>query len=202
MPGSMINLIFSTNNQHKIAEIQAAIGNKVHILTLKEAGITIDIEEPYDTLEENARIKTTTIYKMTGMNCFGEDTGLEVAALNGAPGVHSARYAGEGRNHADNIKKLLHELKSRSDRSARFRTVISLIWNGTEHQFEGQCNGRIIDEIRGEKGFGYDPVFIPSGSKLTFAEMSMEEKNRFSHRKKAADRLVLFLQQMVNPSGY
>ncbi len=197
----MIKLIFATNNEHKIEEMQAAIGNQVQILTLKAAGITIDIEEPYDTLEENARTKTATIHRMTGMNVFGEDSGLEVPALGGAPGVKSARYAGEGRSHADNIRKLLQELKGSDDRRACFRTVISLIWNDREYQFQGRCDGSIIHESRGEMGFGYDPVFIPSGSKLTFAEMTMEEKNRFSHRKKAADGLVLFLQQIVNPSG-
>ncbi len=196
-----MKLIFATNNEHKIDEMQAAIGDQVQILTLKKAGITIDIEEPYDTLEENARIKTVTIHRMTGMNCFGEDSGLEVTALGGAPGVQSARYAGEGRNHADNINKLLHALKGSEDRNACFRTVISLIWNGREYQFQGRCDGTIIHETRGDQGFGYDPVFIPSGSKLTFAEMTMDEKNRFSHRKKAADGLVLFLQQIVNPSG-
>ena len=199
---TMIKLIFATNNEHKIHEMQAAIGKQVLILSLKAAGITIDIEEPYDTLEENARIKTATIHRMTGINCFGEDSGLEVTALGGAPGVKSARYAGEGRNHADNIRKLLQELKHSDDRSACFRTVISLIWNEREYQFQGRCNGSIIQEPRGDMGFGYDPVFIPSGSKLTFAEMTMEEKNRFSHRKKAADRLVLFLQQIVNPGGF
>lgn len=198
----MIQLIFATNNEHKIREIQAAIGSQVQILTLKAAGITIDIEEPYTTLEENARIKTETIHRMTGMNCFGEDSGLEVTALGGEPGVKSARYAGEGRNHTDNINKLLQELKGSPDRSACFRTVISLIWNDREYQFQGRCDGMIVDEPRGAMGFGYDPVFIPSGSKLTFAEMTMDEKNRFSHRKKAADGLVSFLQQIVNPSGH
>src|SRR5688572_2705725 len=135
----MIKLIFATNNQHKIDELQSAVGKKLQILTLQEAGITIDIEEPYDTLEDNARTKAVTIHRITGMNCFGEDTGLEVAALGGAPGVKSARYAGEGRNPGDNITKLLHELKECSDRSACFRTVIALIWNNREYQFEGRC---------------------------------------------------------------
>jgi XTP/dITP diphosphohydrolase len=198
----MISLIFATNNQHKITEMQAAIGNHIKILTLADAGITIDIEEPYTTLEENARIKTATIHQMTGMNCFGEDSGLEVVALGGAPGVKSARYAGENRKPADNINKLLSELKGSSDRFASFRTVISLLWNGKEYQFQGRCDGTITHEPRGIDGFGYDPVFIPSGSKLTFAEMTMEEKNVFSHRKKAADGLVLFLQQTLNPSGF
>ena len=197
----MISLIFASNNQHKIAEMQVAIGDQIKILTLADAGITIDIEEPYDTLEDNARIKTVTIHQMTDMNCFGEDSGLEVYALNGAPGVKSARYAGEGRQPSDNISKLLRELNGATDRKACFRTVISLIWDGREYQFQGRCDGSIIQAPRGMEGFGYDPVFIPSGSKLTFAEMTMDEKNRFSHRKKAADGLVLFLQQTLNPSG-
>jgi XTP/dITP diphosphohydrolase len=198
----MTSLLFATNNRHKIVEMQAAIGHLLNIVSLSEAGIAIDIEEPYATLEENARIKTVTIHRMTGMNCFGEDTGLEVVALDGAPGVKSARYAGEDRNPADNIAKLLVELKGISNRAACFRTVISLIWQEKEYQFEGRCEGTIIEKPRGSDGFGYDPVFLPSGSKLTFAEMSMEQKNRFSHRKKAADGLVLFLQQTLNPSGF
>ena len=198
----MTSLLFATNNRHKIVEMQAAIGHLLNIVSLSEAGIFIDIEEPYATLEENARIKTATIHRMTGMNCFGEDTGLEVVALDGAPGVKSARYAGEDRNPADNIAKLLGELKGISNRAACFRTVISLIWQQQEYQFEGRCEGTIIEKPRGRDGFGYDPVFLPSGSKLTFAEMSMEQKNRFSHRKKAADGLVLFLQQTLNPSGF
>lgn len=198
----MTSLLFATNNRHKIAEMQAAIGHQLYIVSLSEAGIAIDIEEPYATLEENARIKTVTIHEMTGMNCFGEDTGLEVVALDGEPGVKSARYAGEGRNPSDNIAKLLGELEGISNRDACFRTVISLIWQEQEYQFEGRCEGTIIEKPRGSDGFGYDPVFLPSGSKLTFAEMSMKQKNRFSHRKKAADGLVLFLQQTLNPSGF
>jgi len=187
-------LLFATNNQHKIEEIQFATGDKIKVIGLKDAGISIDIPEPHDTLEKNASEKSSTIFALTGISCFGEDTGLEVEALNGEPGVKSARYAGTGFSE-DNINKLLHQLEHQTKRNARFRTVISLIWNGSEHLFSGICEGVIINERKGIGGFGYDPVFMPSGSNRTFGEMEPEEKNRFSHRKKAADQLVLFLQQ-------
>ena len=187
-------LLFATNNQHKIEEIQSATGDKIKVIGLKDAGISIDILEPHDTLEKNASEKSSTIFALTGISCFGEDTGLEVEALNGEPGVKSARYAGTGSSE-DNINKLLHQLEHQTKRNARFRTVISLIWNGSEHLFSGICEGVIINERKGIGGFGYDPVFMPSGSNRTFGEMEPEEKNRFSHRKKAADQLVLFLQQ-------
>ncbi len=191
-----MKLIFATNNQHKVDEIRAVLGNGLDIITLKEAGIDIDIPEPYDTLEENASGKSRTIYEMTGLNCFSEDTGLETASLGGEPGVKSARYAGDSRSFDANIDKLLINLAGKEDRSARFRTVISLLIDGEEKLFEGICNGTIIDEKRGEQGFGYDPVFIPEGSAKTFAEMGMEEKNRFSHRKKATEKLVVFLNNL------
>lgn len=191
----MTELLFATNNRHKIEEIQAAVGEKIKITGLMEAGIHTDIPEPHDTLEKNASEKSSAIYALTGMSCFSEDTGLEVDALGGQPGVRSARYAGTGSSE-DNIRMLLMKLEDEKQRKARFRTVISLIWKGNEHTFEGICEGEISDKPRGTGGFGYDPVFIPSGSTRTFAEMSLEEKNRYSHRKKAADRLVLFLQQL------
>lgn len=192
-----MQLIFATNNQHKVSEIRQATGPRLQLLTLKEAGIETDIPEPYDTLEANASNKSKTIFELTGgANCFSEDTGLEVSALNGEPGVKSARYAGEGRSSQDNIIKLLSALENKSDRSARFRTVISVIIDGKETLFEGICTGRIIGEQRGNDGFGYDPVFIPDGADRTFAEMSMEEKNRFSHRKKAVEKLVVFLNSL------
>ena len=187
-------LLFATNNQHKIEEIQSATGDKIKVIGLRDAGINIDIPEPHDTLEKNASEKSSTIFALTGISCFGEDTGLEVEALNGEPGVKSARYAGTGLSE-DNINKLLHQLEHQTKRNARFRTVISLIWNGSEHLFSGICEGVIINERKGIGGFGYDPVFMPFGSNRTFGEMEPEEKNRFSHRKKAADQLVLFLQQ-------
>ncbi len=169
-----MTLIFATNNQHKVKEIRNVLGQTLNIITLKEAGIEADIPEPYDTLEANATAKSKTIYQMTGINCFSEDTGLEVVSLDGEPGVKSARYAGEHRSFDANIDKLLSNLAGRQDRSARFRTVISLLIDGKETLFEGICNGQIITEKRGDMGFGYDPVFIPEGSDRTFAEMSLE----------------------------
>ncbi len=189
----MNTLIFATNNKHKIDEIRTVIGSKFNIITLTEAGINIDIPEPHDTIEENAAEKSTFIYNLTKKDCFGEDTGLEVEALNGEPGVKSARYAGEGRNSLDNIKKLLQKLEGSNNRKAQFKTIISVIINGKQTQFEGICKGRIIEELKGTDGFGYDPIFIPNGSDKTFAEMTMEEKNVFSHRRKATDKLIEFL---------
>lgn len=191
----MHTLIFATNNQHKADEINAVVGNSIQVITLKEAGITIDIPEPHDTLEENASEKSTVIHQLTGKNVFSEDTGLEVVALNGEPGVKSARYAGDDRNFQANIQKLLAKLENEQNRKARFRTVVSLIWNQKEYQFEGICNGSIIPTQKGDGGFGYDPVFVPDGSTKSFAEMSMEEKNQYSHRKKAIVQLIQFLQQ-------
>lgn len=188
-----MQLIFATNNQNKVNEIRKVVSSNIKIATLKEAGIDIDIPEPFQTLKENASTKSKTIFDMTGKNCFSEDSGLEVFALNGAPGVKSARYAGDIVNDEENIKKLLKEMQNVHDRSAQFHTVISLIWNGEEYFFEGICKGKIIEEKRGQHGFGYDPVFIPEGSNKTFAEMNMEEKNTFSHRKKAAQKLINFL---------
>jgi XTP/dITP diphosphohydrolase len=189
-----MQLLFATNNKHKIDEIRAALGDQVRITGLKEAGIDIDIPEPHDTLEKNASEKSSVIYSLTGISCFSEDTGLEVRALNGEPGVRSARYAGDDKSTSDNIIKLLDKLKGKTDRRARFRTVISLVWKGREHLFEGICEGSILEAGRGDWGFGYDPVFVPAGSNLTFAEMGTTEKNTFSHRKKAVDQLVSFLQ--------
>jgi XTP/dITP diphosphohydrolase len=193
----MIKLIFATNNTHKVQEIQAAIGNQIRVISLKEAGIDVEIPEPHDTLEANATEKSRTIQQLTGENCFSEDTGLEVDALNGEPGVKSARYAGEDRAFDKNIEKLLTRLGDRTNRSARFRTVISLLWGQEEFLFEGICEGTIVHHKKGSEGFGYDPVFVPEGSTRTFAEMTLEEKGQFSHRRKAADKLVSFLQEMV-----
>lgn len=196
-----MKLIFATNNQHKVDEIRSAIGNNspADIITLKEAGIDIDIPEPFDTIRENASNKSRTIYELTKTNCFSEDTGLEVDVLNGEPGVKSARYAGEEsfdrlRMFEKNIDKLLKNLEGKENRKAKFKTVISLIIDGKEKLFEGICEGNIIQNKRGSKGFGYDPVFVPDGSVYTFAEMEMEEKNKFSHRKKATDKLITFLK--------
>ena len=191
-----MKLIFATNNQHKIDEIRQIVGSSFELLTLKDAGIDIDIPEPYDTLEENASNKSKTIYQLTQTSCFSEDTGLEVAALNGAPGVKSARYAGDDKSFEKNIDKLLKELENQHDTRARFRTVISFLLDGKEYLFEGICNGSITRKRKGNQGFGYDPVFIPDGSPKTFAEMDMLEKNMFSHRKKATDQLVAFLNTL------
>ncbi len=191
----MNNLIFATNNQNKVQEVRAVLGSIFNIITLKEAGIDIDIPEPHDTLEANATEKSKTIFEITKQNCFSEDTGLEVEALNGEPGVKSARYAGENRSFDDNIEKLLTNLQSSANRSARFRTVISLILDEKEYFFEGICIGKIIEERKGNNGFGYDPVFVPDGSDKTFAEMDMAEKNKFSHRKKAMEKLINFLNE-------
>lgn len=188
-----MKLIFATNNQHKVDELRSLITREFHIITLKEAGIDIDIPEPYNTLEENAAGKARTIFELTGTDCFSEDTGLEVTSLHGEPGVKSARYAGENRSFDANIDKLLINLAGKPDRSARFRTVISLLIQGKETQFEGICEGQIINERKGTQGFGYDPVFIPTGSHKTFAEMSLAEKGKYSHRAKATEKLVAFL---------
>jgi XTP/dITP diphosphohydrolase len=187
------NIIFATNNQNKVEEVRAVLGKLFNIITLKEAGIDIDIPEPHDTLEANATEKSKTIFAITKQNCFSEDTGLEVEALNGEPGVKSARYAGEDRSFDDNIEKLLNKLQSEENKTARFRTVISLLLDGKEYFFEGICNGKIISERKGNNGFGYDPVFIPDGADKTFAEMDMKGKNKFSHRKKAMEKLINFL---------
>ncbi len=190
----MNTLIFATNNQHKVDEVRQVLGNQFAIITLQEAGIDIDIPEPHDTLEANASEKSTTIQQLTGKNCFSEDTGLEISFLKGAPGVKSARFAGEDRSFKANIEKVLLLMADTTERQAQFRTVISLLLNGKEFQFEGICKGEILEEERGEKGFGYDPIFIPTGSKLSFSEMNPEQKNACSHRKKAMDKLIAFLK--------
>lgn len=191
-----MNIIFATNNQNKVAEIKAVVPASINIITLKDAGIDIDIPEPHDTLQANAQEKAVTIFRLTNTSCFSEDTGLEVAALNNEPGVHSARYAGEDKAFDKNIDKLLTNLEGLEDRSAQFRTVICLILNGSEHYFEGVCKGTIINERKGAEGFGYDPVFVPEGASETFAQMSLAQKNKYSHRRKAVDELVAFLNRL------
>ena len=191
-----MKLIFATNNQHKVDEIRSVIGNSsLEIITLKEAGIDIDIPEPFNTLEENASNKSKTIYEMNRIDCFSEDTGLEVEALNGEPGVKSARYAGEEKSFDKNIEKLLQKLEGTTNRKAKFRTVISLIVAAKETLFEGSCEGTIGYGKKGKEGFGYDPIFVPDGSIHTFAEMKIDEKNQFSHRKKATDKLIAYLSK-------
>lgn len=189
----MHTLIFATNNPHKTEEIRSALGDRFRLITLNEAGISCEIPEPHDTLEKNAGEKSWTIRRLSGQDCFSEDTGLEVDALGGRPGVRSARYAGEDGDARRNIARLLDEMSGIHDRKARFRTVISLILHGSEYLFTGICEGRISLSPKGEKGFGYDPVFIPEGADATFAEMEREEKNRYSHRRKALEQLIGFL---------
>lgn len=191
-----MKLIFATNNQHKVEEIRSVLPASFSIITLKEAGIDIDIPEPHDTLQENAAEKARTIYQLTQTDCFSEDTGLEVYALNHEPGVKSARYAGEDKSFQNNIDKLLLKLNGHPNRSARFRTVICLLLKGQEYFFEGISEGSILTEPRGQGGFGYDPVFVPEGEDKTFAEMPLEEKNQYSHRSRAVSQLVAFLNQV------
>lgn len=191
----MDTLIFATNNAHKVEEVKSILKGKMNVISLQEAGIDIDIPEPFDTLEENANEKARVIHELTKTDCFSEDTGLEVEALNGAPGVRSARYAGENRSFDDNIDKLLANLEGVQNREAQFRTVICLILNGEEKVFEGICKGVIIAKRKGSEGFGYDPVFVPKGANKTFAEMSLAEKNVFSHRKIAIEKLISFLKK-------
>ncbi|MBA2248716.1 MAG: RdgB/HAM1 family non-canonical purine NTP pyrophosphatase [Chitinophagaceae bacterium] len=203
-PETLHTLIFASNNQHKVLEVRSALGEKFKIVTLPEAGINIDIAEPFDTIEENAVEKASVIYDLTNTDCFADDTALEVDALNGEPGVRSARYADAGNANLqtnssgeNNIAKLFKALEGIENREAAFRTVICLILNGEKHMFEGICKGIIIAEKRGQYGFGYDPVFMPLKSNKTLAEMDMDEKNQFSHRKKAVDKLVVFLQKEI-----
>ncbi len=193
----MIELIFASNNDNKVREIRQALPEGFSIISLQEAGILKDIPEPHPTLEANATEKSTVIYELTGKNCFSEDSGLETAALDGAPGVRSARFADGEPQYASNTDKLLALLNGKEDRSARFKTVISLIINGEEALFEGTCEGTIAREPLGTGGFGYDPVFIPDGSTKTFGQMSLEEKQEFSHRKKAVKKLVVYLTNLA-----
>ncbi len=189
-----MRLIFATNNPHKVSEVKKVIGDKFEVISLKEFGFTDDIPEPHDTLEENAYEKSSVIHQKFDVNCFSEDTGLEVMALNGEPGVKSARYAGEKCLASDNIKLLLRNLEGIENRQAQFRTVVSLILEGKEYQFEGVAKGKIIHSPTGGKGFGYDPIFVPENFEKSFAEMDSTEKNKISHRAKAIEKLVEFLK--------
>jgi XTP/dITP diphosphohydrolase len=196
----MMQLVFATNNKHKLEEISAMLDSRFSLQSLEEVGITEDIPEEEDTLEGNASAKARYVHRNTGANCFADDTGLEIESLDGRPGVKSARYAGPECISANNIKKVLAELDGVDNRKARFRTIISLILEGKEYQFEGIVNGKIINEERGSKGFGYDPVFIPDGYEETFAEMSLSLKNQISHRANALKKLVSFLLQLQSSS--
>lgn len=191
-----MELIFATNNSHKITEIQGILGNWITLKNLNDIKCTEDIPETGSTLEANATQKSFYIYNRYHVNCFADDTGLEVEALNGAPGVYSARYAGKQRNASDNMCKLLNDLGDEKNRKAQFRTVISLIINGTEYQFEGIVGGHITSTQSGSKGFGYDPIFVPEGYDITMAEMDLHEKNKISHRARAIKKMVQFLNQL------
>jgi len=189
----MKKIVIATNNVHKLEEIRAILGDQLELLSLKDIHCEVDIPETADTLEGNASQKARFIYDNYGLDCFADDTGLEVEALNGEPGVHTARYATEGHDTDANVRKLLHELKGKKNRKARFRTIVSLIEDGVEHQFEGIVNGTITTEKRGKNGFGYDPVFVPEGYDETFAELGVEVKNHVSHRARAIAKLCNYL---------
>jgi XTP/dITP diphosphohydrolase len=192
-----LKLVFATNNKHKLEEVADKLQGKIELLTLGEIGCNEDIAETGSTFAENASIKSLYVYEKYHLNCFGDDSGLEVEALNAEPGVYSARYAGEHGNHSANIDKLLSKLAGVENRKARFVTVISLIWNGNEHFFAGTVEGTIRHERAGTGGFGYDPVFQPDCYNITFAEMSLDEKNKLSHRAKAVEKLVEFLNDKL-----
>ncbi|WP_101690802.1 non-canonical purine NTP diphosphatase [Dysgonomonas massiliensis] len=191
-----IQLVFATNNAHKLEEVRAIVGNRVDLLSLNDINCHEDIDETGLTLEENALIKSKYIKEKYNFNCFGDDTGLEVEALNGAPGVFSARYAGDAHNSEANMLKLLKEMEGKENRNAQFRTVISLILDNKEYLFEGVIKGRIATEKKGENGFGYDPIFIPDGYDKTFAELGNDIKNEISHRAIATQRLCTFLNNL------
>lgn len=193
-----MELVFATNNRHKIKEIGAILDNRFTVKGLADVGIADDIPEDADTLAENALFKARYVHSRTGLNVFADDTGLEVDALGGAPGVYSARYAGPGKSPDDNIVKLLGQLEGINLRKARFRTVIALIFKDKEYLFEGTVEGKIINERRGAGGFGYDPVFMAEGYDRTFAELPLSEKNLISHRAKATEKLIKFLEEQAS----
>ena len=191
-----MKLVFASNNKNKIQEIQALVPNTIQIVSLEDIGCTEDIPETADTIEGNAILKANYVTSNYGYDCFADDTGLVVDALNGAPGVYSARYAGEQKDANDNMDKLLSELKDESNRKANFKTVIALNLNGKQNLFTGIINGKIIEEKIGTNGFGYDPIFVADGYEKTFAELTMEEKSTISHRGIAVKELILFLQKL------
>jgi XTP/dITP diphosphohydrolase len=188
-----MTLVFASNNEHKITEIKSLLGNNIRLLSLRDLNILEDIPEPEPTIEGNALAKARFANKVSGMNVFADDTGLEIAALGGMPGVHSARFAGENKDSSANIVKVLGMLEKNENRDARFRTIIALILDGREYLFEGVVYGTIIYEKKGSGGFGYDPIFMPEGKSLTFGEMELAEKNTVSHRARAFDKLKEFL---------
>lgn len=190
----MHKLVFATNNAHKIEEVAAKIGNQFKLLSMDDINCHTDIAETGTTFAENASIKSHFIYNKYKLNCFGDDSGLEIDALNHEPGVYSARYAGKHGDHDANIDKVLANMSHSFNRKARFRTIISLMWNGAEHLFEGTVDGTIRAQRSGFKGFGYDPIFQPDGHNITFAEMTMKQKNEISHRARAVEKMVEFLK--------
>ena len=192
-----MKLVFATNNQHKSKELQAILGEGFELLSLKDIGCFEEIPEEQPTLEGNARQKAFYVYEKFGYSCFADDTGLEIEALNGEPGVYSARYAGEAKDPQANMDKVLAKLENANNRKARFRTVISLVLDGEEKQFEGTVEGEITKEKRGGSGFGYDPIFLPAGYEKTFAEMSLADKNQISHRARAVQKLVEYLKTLA-----
>lgn len=198
-------LIFATNNKHKLEEISKILGNDIHLLSLTDVGFEEEIPEDFDTLQQNAEQKARTIYEKYEIDCFADDTGLEVEALNGAPGVYSARYSADElpdiakeKRAEENMKKLLRKMGKHENRNAAFRTVICLIESGNAKFFEGKIEGTIISESKGNLGFGYDPIFVPNGYSTTFAEMDLEDKNKISHRALATEKLVKYLSNSVS----
>lgn len=191
-----MELVFATNNKHKLEELQALLGDKIKLLSLKDIACFEDIPEEQPTLEGNANQKSSYVFEKYGYDCFADDTGLEIEALNGEPGVYSARYAGEEKSAEANMEKVLQNLTEINNRNARFRTVISLIIGGKEKQFEGFVEGEIIKDRKGGEGFGYDPIFQPNGFDTTFAEMDLVEKNKISHRGRAVQKLIKHLQAL------
>jgi XTP/dITP diphosphohydrolase len=188
-----MQLCFATNNAHKLKEIKAILGDSFELKTLNEIGCEEELPETTDTIEGNSHQKAEYVWEHFHLNCFADDSGLEITALNGAPGVHSAYYSGT-RNHQQNIERVLNEMQDTADRSAQFKTVITLILDGQTQQFEGIIKGSLLTQPRGTEGFGYDPIFVPEGHDRTFAEMSLEEKGKLSHRARAFGKLIHFLQ--------
>jgi XTP/dITP diphosphohydrolase len=195
-----MKLVFASNNPHKIREIRSILGSGFSVVGLADIGCMEDIPEPFKTLEENALAKARHVYRNYGLNCFSDDSGLEVEALGGLPGVLSARFAGPGKDSRDNVRKLLHMMETLEDRRARFRAVMALILEGREYMFEGIVNGTITREAAGSGGFGYDPVFVPDGHDQRFSEMPDENKNQISHRSRALEQLTTFLEQFRRSS--
>jgi len=196
-----MKLVFASNNKHKVREISNILDNNITLLSLGDINIIEDIPEDEPFIEGNALFKARYVYNATGLNVFADDTGLEIEALKGLPGVHSARFAGESKDSSANISKVLSMLKGIDNRRARFRTVIALIFDNKEYLFEGIVSGNIIDEKRGDEGFGYDPIFIPDGKEVTFAQMTLHDKNKISHRAIAFEKLKMFLHHHTIPDN-